>query len=229
MSFTHKKHIFFDLDHTLWDFDKNSEVAFDFIFKKYNFPFSTNDFLIHYIPLNQYYWKLYQANQITIDVLRFNRLNDVFEKLNHLVEKEIIDQLSEKYIENLPKSNFLFEDTFEILEYLQSKYTLHIITNGFHHVQNKKMKNARLDTYFISVTNSELAGQKKPHPSIFEYALSLAKATKAESIMIGESLEADIQGAIDFGIDAIHFNQQNVKADNKVFQINKLIELKNIF
>ncbi|MVO07825.1 noncanonical pyrimidine nucleotidase, YjjG family [Flavobacterium sp. TP390] len=228
MIFKHKKHLFFDLDHTLWDFDKNSEVAFDIIFKKYDFSFSLQDFLVHYIPKNQYYWSLYQVNQISQEALRFRRLNDVFEILNTSIPKELVNQISEEYIELLPNSNHLFEGTIEILEYLKPKYHLHIVTNGFHYVQDKKMKNANIFHYFSTITNSELAGVKKPHPNIFEYALTLAKASKSDSVMIGDSMEADIEGALDFGIDAIFFNEKNIKIDKNIPQINRLVELKKL-
>ena len=214
MVFKSKKHIFFDLDHTLWDFDKNSKVAFDTIFKDHNFNFTTEDFLEHYIPKNQYYWSLYQVNKISQEDLRFKRLNDVFEILQVPISKELVNQISDDYIEHLPNSNHL--------------YQLHIVTNGFHYVQDKKMKNANIFHYFSTITNSELAGVKKPHPSIFEYALAVAKANKEESIMIGDSLEADVQGAIDYGIDAVFFNDKNSKADNSITQINHLLELKKL-
>ena len=228
MVFKSKKHIFFDLDHTLWDFDKNSKVAFDIIFKEHNFNFTTEDFLEHYIPKNQYYWSLYQVNKISQEDLRFKRLNDVFEILQVSISKELVNQISDDYVEHLPNSNHLFDGTIEILDYLKTKYQLHIVTNGFHFVQDKKMKNANIFHYFSTITNSELAGVKKPHPSIFEYALALAKAKKEESIMIGDSLEADIQGALDFGIDAVFFNDKKSKTENSITQINHLLELKKL-
>ena len=228
MVFKSKKHIFFDLDHTLWDFDKNSKVAFDIIFKEHNFNFTTEDFLEHYIPKNQYYWSLYQVNKISQEDLRFKRLNDVFEILQVSISKELVNQISDDYVEHLPNSNHLFDGTIEILDYLKTKYQLHIVTNGFHFVQDKKMKNANIFHYFSTITNSELAGVKKPHPSIFEYALDLAKAKKEESIMIGDSLEADIQGALDFGIDAVFFNDKKSKTENSITQINHLLELKKL-
>lgn len=227
MIFKNKKHLFFDLDHTLWDFDKNSEVAFDIIFKQHNFNFTVTDFLEHYIPKNQYYWSLYQVNKISQEELRFKRLNDVFDILDVPISEEIVNQISNDYIEHLPNSNHLFDGTIEILEYLRPKYNLHIVTNGFHHVQDKKMKNANIFHYFSTITNSELAGVKKPHPNIFEFALSSAKANKEDCIMIGDSLEADIVGALDFGIDAIFFNEKKIKIERNVTQINQLIELKN--
>lgn len=228
MSFQNKKHLFFDLDHTLWDFDRNSAVAFDVIFKQHGFDFSTDEFLKHYIPRNQHYWKLYQLNQISHEDLRYYRLKDIFDILNIEVSKEQINQLSEDYIMHLPNSNHLFDGAIEVLEYLQPNYHLHIITNGFHFVQDKKLKNSNIEHFFKTITNSEMAGVKKPHPNIFEFALSLAKASKQESVMIGDSWEADIEGALDFGMDAIFFNAENTSHKNGVVEVNHLLELKNI-
>ncbi|MCO6174299.1 YjjG family noncanonical pyrimidine nucleotidase [Flavobacterium sp. NRK F10] len=228
MTFYHKKHLFFDLDHTLWDFDRNSAAAFDVIFKEHGFDFSTEEFLKHYVPRNQYYWKLYQVNKVSHEDLRYYRLKDVFDVLGVDVSREIIHQLSEDYISHLPNSNHLFDGAIEVLEYLQPHYNLHIITNGFHFVQDKKLRNANIEHFFQTVTNSEMAGEKKPHPIIFEHALSLANADKQESIMIGDSLEADVEGAINFGMDAIFFNAEKIATSQPVYQINHLLELKNI-
>ena len=167
-------------------------------------------------------------NKISQEELRFKRLNDVFEILNVSLSKSTIDLISDLYIEHLPNSNYLFEGAIELLEYLKPKYNLHIVTNGFHIVQDKKLENSKIKHYFTSITNSELAGVKKPHPTIFDFALSIAKASKEESIMIGDSLEADVQGALDFGIDAIYFNEQNIPVKNQFFQINHLLELKKV-
>lgn len=146
--FQHKKHLFFDLDHTLWDFDRNSAVAFDVIFKRHGFEFSTDEFLKHYIPRNQHYWKLYQVNQISHEDLRYYRLKDIFDILKVEVSKEQVNQISEDYITHLPNSNHLFDGAIEVLEYLQPNYHLHIITNGFHFVQDKKLKNSNIEHFF---------------------------------------------------------------------------------
>ncbi|WP_396138308.1 YjjG family noncanonical pyrimidine nucleotidase [Flavobacterium sp.] len=226
--FKHKKHLFFDLDHTLWDFDKNSAFAFDAIFKERGFAISLQDFLNIYIPRNQHYWKLYQVNQISHDDLRYFRLKDVFDALQFEVSDAIIHQLSEDYINYLPEYNHLFDGAIEILDYLKPNYKLHIITNGFASVQTKKLNNSNIGHYFNTITNSEMAGVKKPHPTIFDFALSLANASKEECLMIGDSYEADIIGAQEAGIEAIFFNEQNVEVDNSVLQINHLLDLKNI-
>lgn len=227
MSFSKIKHVFFDLDHTLWDFDKNSAFAFETIFKKHQLEIPLNQFLEIYIPRNQHYWKLYQINKISHEDLRFYRLHDVFEALQIPVSKELIELLSEEYINYLTTFNHLFDGAIEILDYLKPKYQLHIITNGFDFVQTKKLKNSNIEHYFSTITNSEMAGEKKPHSSIFNFALSLAKATPQESIMIGDSLEADIEGALNVGMQAVYFNisEEQIKFDFP--QINHLSEIKN--
>jgi len=226
--YKHKKHLFFDLDHTLWDFDKNSAFAFDAIFKNQGFDISLQDFLNIYIPRNQHYWKLYQVNQISHEDLRYCRLKDVFDALQIKISDKVIHQLSEDYITYLPEYNHLFDGAIELLDYLKPKYQLHIITNGFSQVQDKKLTNSNIGHYFETITNSEMAGQKKPNPIIFDYALSVAKASKEESIMIGDSFEADVLGALDFGIDAIYFNENKNEVKHDVYQVNHLLELKNI-
>ncbi|MFI0425902.1 MAG: YjjG family noncanonical pyrimidine nucleotidase [Flavobacterium sp.] len=227
-NFKHKKHLFFDLDHTLWDFDKNSAFAFDTIFKEQGFEISLPDFLNIYIPRNQHYWKLYQVNKISHEDLRYYRLKDVFDALQYEVSDKIIHQLSEDYIKYLPEYNHLFDGAIEILDYLKPNYKLHIITNGFASVQTKKLKNSNIDHYFETITNSEMAGVKKPHRNIFDFALSLANASKNDSLMIGDSYEADIVGAQDAGIEAVFFNEHNSDIENPVLQIKHLLELKNI-
>ena len=226
--FKHKKHLFFDLDHTLWDFDKNSAFAFETIFKERDFEISLDDFLKIYIPRNQHYWKLYQVNQISHEELRYFRLKDVFDALKFEISDAIIDQISDDYINYLPEHNHLFDGAIEILDYLKPNYKLHIITNGFASVQTKKMNNSNIVHYFDTITNSEMAGVKKPHPTIFDFALSLANASKEESLMIGDSYEADIIGAQEAGIEAIFFNEQNIQVENAVFQVKHLLDLKNI-
>jgi putative hydrolase of the HAD superfamily len=226
--FKHKKHLFFDLDHTLWDFDKNSAFAFDAIFKERNFEISLDDFLKIYIPRNQHYWKLYQVNQISHEDLRYFRLKDVFDALKFEISDAIIDQISDDYINYLPEHNHLFDGAIEILDYLKPNYKLHIITNGFASVQTKKLNNSNIVHYFDTITNSEMAGVKKPHPTIFDFALSLANASKEESLMIGDSYEADIMGAQEAGIEAIFFNEQNIQVENAAFQVKHLLDLKNI-
>lgn len=169
-------HIFFDLDHTLWDFDKNSGLTFDKIFQINDIDVNLKKFLEIYEPINLNYWKLYREEKIDKESLRYKRLSDTFNILNIEVKSRVINKLSEDYIEHLCTFNHLFDGTIEILEYLMPKYQLHIITNGFKEVQQGKLNNSNIQHYFKTVTNSEMAGVKKPNPKIFNHALLLAKA-----------------------------------------------------
>lgn len=228
-SFHYKTDIFFDLDHTLWDFEKNSALAFQKVFEIQNIPISLDVFLEHYIPINHKYWKLYQDNKVNQQDLRYYRLKDVFDILEFNTTDELIEEIATQYIDLLPTFNHLYEGTVELLEYLHPKYNLHIITNGFQEVQNGKLKNSNIEKYFQTVTNSEKAGAKKPNPYIFEYALEIANAKKDTSVMIGDNLEADVEGALGAGLEAILFNEFQEKITTVDYQVYRLLELKNYF
>jgi YjjG family noncanonical pyrimidine nucleotidase len=223
----HITDIFFDLDHTLWDFDKNSALAFDKIFKEQYPSLDTQLFISIYAPINQACWKLYQVDKISHEELRYKRLKDSFDCLNYSISDEQINQMSVDYITYLPENNLLFDGAKEVLAYLNSKYTLHVITNGFAEVQFKKINNSGISEYFSTITNSEMAGVKKPHPKIYQHALTVANTDKNNALMIGDCIEADVKGAIDFGIDAIYFNPEKKEVPLNVRSISKLIELKS--
>ncbi|MFV8327472.1 YjjG family noncanonical pyrimidine nucleotidase [Flavobacterium sp. ZS1P14] len=220
------KDVFFDLDHTLWDFDKNSELTFEAIFNRNHPTIEIREFIEKYVPINQACWKLYQYDKISHDELRYTRLKHSFDAINYAISDEEIETIAQEYIQRLPENNHLFDGTFEVLDYLNEKYKLHIITNGFAEVQFKKLNNSNIGSYFRTITNSEMAGVKKPNPVIFEYALELAKAKKEYSIMIGDCIEADVQGALDAGLDAIFFNGSNIPVPHTIKQVNHLLELK---
>lgn len=221
------KHVFFDLDHTLWDFDKNSGLTFKKIFELSHIDVRLTDFLEVYEPINLKYWKLYREEKVSKANLRYGRLKDAFNAINVEVNDAVINHLSVAYIEHLTTFNHLFEGTFEILNYLKDKYNLHIITNGFEEAQERKMKNANIRDYFKTVTNSEMVGVKKPNPKIFNFALDLANATADESVMIGDNLEADIQGAEAVGMETIYFDYKNLNNSNGFKRITQLKSIEN--
>lgn len=222
----HKKHLFFDLDHTLWDFDKNSALTFKKIFEINNLEVDLDSFLEVYVPINLAYWKLYREEKIDKTSLRYARLKDAFDVLNIEIKTSLIYKLSEDYIAHLSTFNHLFDGTLALLDYLKPKYTMHIITNGFKEVQQGKLNKSGIAHYFETVTNSEIVGVKKPNSKIFRHALNLAKATPQQSLMIGDNLEADIFGALNFGIDAVCFNYHNEKIPNDIEAVGQLLELK---
>lgn len=219
--------VFFDLDHTLWDFEKNSALAFEILFEKHQINLDFEKFLEFYVPANFKYWEMYRKDKIDHLTMRYRRLRDTFDFLDYAIDDNKIELLSEDYIYYLPKNNHLFEGAIPVLDYLKSKYNLHIITNGFTDIQNSKLKNSNIIHYFKTITNSEIAGVKKPNPIIFEFALEQAKTKKENSIMIGDCIEADVQGALEAGLDAIYFNENNIKTNDSIKKISRLLELKN--
>ena len=222
---THLTDIFFDLDHTLWDFEANSFATFNQILSEHNFPFETATFMEAYSPINHAFWKLYRENKITTEELRFIRLQKTFEAIKQPQNASMINTLSNAYINQLSTHTHIFEGTIELLEYLKPNYRLHIITNGFENVQQKKMANAGLAPYFDVVLTAEKAGVKKPHAVIFEQALSMAQTSASKSLMIGDSYEADIAGAIALGMQAIQFNSHNESWHNNCPIVDNLAEI----
>jgi len=227
MKLTNIEHIFFDLDHTLWDFDRNSALAFKEIFENQNIKLDVDDFLQVYMPINFKYWEQYRNNTVTKEVLRYGRLKDSFDRLKFETQDTTINLIADNYIEYLPNNNYLLEGSLEVLHYLSQYYKLHIITNGFEEVQHKKMQNSAILDYFDTITTSEDAGVKKPHPLIFEKAIKKSGADVSNSVMIGDNLEADIVGAHQFGLHVIHLNSSGQPVHNQYPQIQKLKELLN--
>ncbi|SHJ74918.1 YjjG family noncanonical pyrimidine nucleotidase [Pseudozobellia thermophila] len=218
--------IFFDLDHTLWDFEKNSALTFEKILLDHNIDISLDDFLKVYVPANHAFWKLYREERITKEELRYQRLKTVFDRLRYRVSDTLIHKMAEDYIANLSSYNHLFPNAVAVLDYLKPKYNLHVITNGFREVQGRKLRNAGIHQYFGQVIDSEMAGVKKPNPIIFELALEKAGTRPERSLMIGDSLEADIQGALAVGYHAVHFNAHGEPAHGHCKMIDDLIEIK---
>ncbi len=220
------ENIFFDLDHTLWDFEANSAKAFGFIFNENNIEVELNEFLKYYVPINLKYWKLYREDRVSKPVLRYNRLKESFDALNYKIADDQIDHLAKIYIDNLPNYNSLFEGAIEILQYLHSKYKMHIITNGFEEVQTLKLKKSEIFHFFNKIITSESVGVKKPNPIIFNHALQITESTADKSVMIGDNLEADIEGAQRIGMHTIFYNTHNAPVHNGTISITKLLEIK---
>lgn len=219
--------IFFDLDHTLWDFERNSALTFKKIFTDHEIDLDLEIFLAEYVPANLAFWKLYREGKIEKEDLRYRRLKTVFDAVRYQVKDEVIHSLSHSYIEHLSNYDHLLPDTREVLEYLRPKYRLHIITNGFEEVQTKKLMNSGIATYFDQVINSEMAGVKKPDPWIFHLALERTGIKPHQAIMVGDNLEADILGARAVGIHTIHLNVHNDPLHEYGSIIHELREIKS--
>ncbi len=220
------KHVFFDLDHTLWDFEKNAELCFQQIFAQNHIQVDISVFLEVYRPINRSYWKLYREEKIAQADLRYRRFKDAFDALEYEISEEIIHTLSDAFIKNLSNNNFLLQGAIEVLEYLKKKYVLHIITNGFNEIQDSKLEKSKIKPYFKTITTSDAVGVKKPNPKIFDYAIKMANAKKEESVMIGDDFEADIEGAFKSGIKPIYLTSQKNKLQTNFISISSLLELK---
>ena len=221
------KHIFFDLDHTLWDFEANSKKTFSYIFDRNGLDIEFDDFIEVYQPINHRYWKLFREDKVTKADLRYGRLKEAFLAIDFKSNDELIHLLSEEYITYLANHNALFENAIPVLDYLEPKYKMHIITNGFEEVQHRKLKNSNLLPYFDQIITSEKVGVKKPNPKIFEYALNITGAHHAESMMIGDNFEADILGAKHMGMQVIFCKFNGEIATEEVNSVENLMELKN--
>lgn len=226
------KHVFFDLDRTLWDFDAAAEVAFERIYEQYDLgnlgiP-SAHEFHEVYHPLNEQLWVLYRADQITKEELNRTRFLKPLEHYG-IHDIELADHLSEDYVYWSPRIVRLVPGTMELLDYLRPKYHLHLITNGFQEVQHTKLSGSGMEPYFETLTVSEEVGVKKPNPEIFLYALNKAHATAEESIVIGDEMAVDIDGARAAGIDQVFFNPSGrEEAGERTFEVKNLLEIKAI-
>jgi putative hydrolase of the HAD superfamily len=227
-------HLFFDLDHTLWDFENNAKDSMIDIFHEFEVNKITtsdfNDFYEKYSKHNKLLWDRYQKGFISADELKWKRMWRTL--LDFKVADEVLAKdMGKRFLEILPNKQSVFPYTIEILNYLsEKKYQLHLITNGFEKTQRSKIKNSKIDHFFSHIITSESSNSMKPEKEIFQYAIQQANTDATKSIMIGDNLEADIKGAIDFGMDCIFVNHINAETNlNPTFTITHLKELETIF
>ncbi len=223
------KHLFFDLDHTLWDFDRNSAESIAELFDSFGLAdagiASAAEFSKHFIAINRQLWADYDRNVITHDYIRQHRFPLVFRSLG-VDEAAIHADLNAEYLHLLPRKPHLLESAREVLDHLRGRYTMHIITNGFAEIQAVKMDSAEISHYFTHVVTNGVVNAKKPDPVIFRYALEISGADVAESLMIGDNYEADILGAKGVGMDTVFYNTAgDATADPPTYNIRHWNEL----
>lgn len=233
-SFYMYQHLFFDLDHTLWDFETNARLTLEQLYDQFGLKEKGIPSLeiLHerYTYHNDRLWERYRNGTIKQDELRWKRM--YLTLLDYRIGDEALAKaMSKAFLDGLPARNKLFPYTHEILQYLQGKgYALHLITNGFEEVQHQKIKQSNLDSYFGAVITSEGANSLKPHADIFSYALQQTGAKKESSIMLGDSFEADILGAMNFGMDQVYINHTGQMPPKKpTYMVTHLRELESIF
>lgn len=227
------KDLFFDLDHTLWDFETNSKETIQELYTRHDLAglgiVDFDGFYSTYSAHNHRLWDRYTKGFIKQEELRWKRV--YLSLLDFKVANEkLAKEMSQAYLEILPNKTHLFPYTIEVLDYLKHKeYKMHLITNGFESVQFKKIRNSGIADYFIEVITSEASNSLKPHKNIFEYALKNTNASVAESIMIGDNESADIQGGINIGMDTVFVNHiQAIPTIPATYTITHLKELESI-
>lgn len=232
------KHLFFDLDHTLWDFEANSRQTLLELYTAmqldqrgiHDFDLFHRNYLVH----NDKLWDRYRNGYIKVDELRWKRMWLALLDFK-IADEALAREMGVRFLEMLPTRKLLFPYTIEILDYLQAKsYQLHMITNGFEKTQYGKLKHSGLEHYFKAVITSEGSNSLKPHKEIFDYAFQKTGAAPEESIMIGDSIDVDILGAVNAGIDQVHVNHLNkeielVKGKKPTYTVFSLQELEGIF
>ncbi len=232
------KHLFFDLDHTIWDFEANSRQTLEELYQSFkletrgvhNFDLFHKNYLVH----NDKLWDRYRKGFVKVDELRWKRMWLTLLDFK-IADEPLAREMGVHFLDLLPTRKLLFPYTIEILDYLtEKKYLLHLITNGFEKTQHSKLKYSGLDKYFIEVITSEGSNSLKPHKEIFDYAFQKTGAKPEESIMIGDTVDVDILGAVNAGIDQVHVNhltKEPVLVNDKLptYTVYSLKELENIF
>lgn len=225
------QHLFFDLDHTLWDFEGNAKDCLLEMYDHFNLKdLGVDDFAVffeRFSEINHYYWALLEKREINVDFIRRKRFKTALSKLGIEVDEAFSLEMTEVFMHQLPQKKRLIEGTIEILDYLKPNYQLHILSNGFEEMQMQKMRSGGIDHYFEEVITNEKANARKPEKAIFDYALNRANASISNSLMIGDNYEADIKGAINAQFDTVFYNPEKRETIEKpTFEIVQLIEMK---
>ncbi len=228
------KHLFFDLDHTLWDFDTNAKLTlaelYDTLLLREKGVDDFDKFYKNYLAHNHNLWARYRQGLVQQAELRVKRMKLALLDFK-IGDAKLAETMSKNFLELLPTQNILFPYAMEILEYLSCKgYKLHLITNGFEEVQHHKIIRSKINRYFDKVVTSELSNALKPHKQIFDFALAATHAQAEESIMLGDDLEADIRGACNAGLDQVYINHRKVPHHfTPTYEVFSLKELEDIF
>jgi YjjG family noncanonical pyrimidine nucleotidase len=224
------KHLFFDLDHTLWDFERNSSESLAEVFHQMALNehgvSSLDAFVKSFLKINTALWDAFDRGKLHHTYIRENRFKMVFEELgaecpsNHT-------EIGELYLNSLPNKKHLLEGALNLLNYVSSAgYGVHIITNGFNEIQAKKIASSQIGHFFENIITFETANAKKPDRRIFEFALETAKTTPDDSLMIGDNWIADVMGAKQAGMDTVYYNPAGLQFDESpTYDIRRLEEL----
>ena len=225
------KALFFDLDHTLWDYNTSSKETLSDIYDQYLVEhelFSLDIFLKTFNKVNSQLWQQYNKGLIDKSYIRENRFDKILTSLE-FKDKSITSHISTEYLFECPRKPHLIAHTLLILEYFHKKHPMYILTNGFEDVQEIKLKSSNIQSYFKQVITSDGCGYQKPDISFFHHALDQSQCKPEDVLMIGDNLKTDIAGALNAGIDTVYFNpSQNGRPHKSTFEIASLDQLMEI-
>lgn len=221
------EHVFFDLDHTLWDFERNSEVCLLSIHHQYlRERVDYDSFITSFRPVNRSLWRQLESNTITHEVLRTTRFQKALDNINVICSLEESIAMNEMFMELLPSQNHLMPGALDLLNYLKPKYQIHLISNGYLDIQTRKMEGSGIYHFFTEIITSDVAGSRKPDQRIFDRALMLSGANLSKSIYIGDDEIADKAGAQLAGWKFIHYD---IKASNNTMDtVNDLRQIRKL-
>ena len=226
----HYKHIFFDLDHTLWDFETNSRAVLAELHREFSLAeraVALDVFIPAYEAMNSGLWASHESGSMDKDTLRALRFRQALAGLG-LHDNAMAACMEEMYMERCPLRPGLMEGALDLLNELHGRYTLHVITNGFTETQGLKLNASGIRSFFAVVLTSEQAGAAKPSPKIFRHALRSAGASAAESLMVGDSARADMAGARNAGMDHVHLAPAGLHDPEATYAISRLEELRAV-
>jgi putative hydrolase of the HAD superfamily len=225
------RHLFFDLDHTLWDFEKNSKICIRQIYEQHKFIFPAEigfeAFFQKFSTINSAMWNQLDLSLITHEYLRIFRFQKVLQALDIEIDEQFSLELNQMLLDILPYQQHLMDDAFDTLEVLASRdYKMHIISNGYQDIQIKKMKSGGIYHFFNQIITNDIAGARKPEKAIFDFALYKADADIGNSLMIGDNLIADIEGAKNAGLRTIYFNPEIEENNSEnISELKYLLEI----
>ena len=229
------KHLFIDLDDTLWDTYSNNRSSLEEMYHRHRwceYFDSFEAFFDIYWPHNEALWHEYRHGQIDKPTLKLERFRRPFARRVALSEEQVSEWNAE-FLSITGTKTQLCPHALETVQYLHRYYKLYILSNGFREVQYAKLMNSGLAPYIDRMILSEDAGINKPNKEIFDFALIKAKARKAESVMIGDSWDADIIGAANAGLTSIWYNPNRRERpndgkgapDHVIFSLTDLMQL----
>ena len=223
--FHSKSHLFFDLDHTLWDYERSSNETLQELWIEYkldNRGVALNNFVDKFTEVNEELWRQLHAGEIGKDVIRNDRFPTILSALE-IADNSMALEMQQEYIHVCPTKHYLIDGAIELLESVSGRYGLHIITNGFDEIQGVKLRSGGIDHFFDQVITSGIAGYQKPDKQIFDFAMNKTNAKAADSLMIGDNPLSDIEGAHLAGIDQVFYNP-----DDQHCPIKPTLEIKSL-